>query len=168
MRLALLPGGLASMTPPDTHLRHDWAALAAFAAQIRDDRARRDPGDVAKGTYTPEQATNRARLASALADIWAGVAARDDLPATELDWRARYGAWPHELTRETAAIAAAATRIAAASPDHPARIRTANLAICLAWWHALHRPEWAAWPRIAAIHAVNQQARATRPQRAAA
>lgn len=156
------------MTPPDTPLRHDWTALAAFAAQIRDDRARRDPGDVAKGTYTPEQAATRARLASALADIWAAIVARHDLPLAELDWHAQLGALPHELARETAAIAAAATRAASASPDHPARSRTANLATCLAWWHAPHRPEWGAWPRIAAIHAANQHARAQRGHRAAA
>ena len=131
---------------PKPKFADEWPALAQVANHILAARVAGFPAAVEAGKMTPEAAARGIRISTALATLWQAVTRRTDIPPLDAKWS--------EMADDLATAAArAAGKQMPAGEDYPACV--AALA-----WHAQPWMPGAPTARIAAIHLINQSARA--------
>lgn len=138
----------------------DWHRLAAFAAQMRDQRQRGYPAMIAGGRITEGEAATRLRIITAVARQWDAVLAGDALPPVE-DYRETLGADAAEMLDELAETAARATTRSNADPANRDAADQAMLARAL-HWHQQPVNDGAAFPHIWIAHDFHQWQRLQR------
>jgi len=142
----------------------DWAALASVAERLRDDRLRDDPQHVANDRLTAQQAADRARRSTALAQQWRAIADRKPMPWLD--------ASEAEIRDDLEAAVAATAKRAASDPSRLVQLGRrdvpysafAKAVAALSWWQRPYR-DGATMPLIVFIHSVNQIMRAEQAAR---
>ena len=128
---------------PLYHERHD--ELAALARWLRDGRAQSDPGHVAKGKMTQEDAARRLRVLNAICALWDAKCARAPIPALDASYT--------EMHDELAAIAAVAAESKGQSGPYEAAADLPAALKALVWQHS--SPPGFTSPRIVLLHDLN-------------
>jgi hypothetical protein len=147
-----------------------FAHLTATAAKLRDNRLALDPRMVERGRMTVEQAADRARVITAIADQWANFMSSQPYVCQHERWQnsgGSAGASEAEMRDTLAAIAATTAGRSRAAPEDDTLLEFACATESLLWWQQpAERPPYVI-TRLGRMHAEAEADRLEHQRKAA-